>query len=137
MDYPISIYPLSEEDGGGYLAIAPDLVGCMSDGETPEEALRNGREAIMEWIETAMRRGLAVPQPGSSLHREREYRDHLLAQLRDVRDSVDLVEERLAELELAIRELQERQENEDAWSRFVDLASIPTSGARQRQAGNC
>ena len=35
------IEPLSEEDGGGFLATVPELPGCMSDGETRAEALAN------------------------------------------------------------------------------------------------
>jgi antitoxin HicB len=31
----------------------PDLPGCMSDGETPEEALKNAQDAISSWIEAA------------------------------------------------------------------------------------
>ncbi len=38
LEYPVIISPLSEDDGGGFLATVPDLPGCMSDGETPEEA---------------------------------------------------------------------------------------------------
>jgi antitoxin HicB len=44
-DYAIIVHELSHEDGGGYLAIVPDLPGCMSDGATPDEARRNAREA--------------------------------------------------------------------------------------------
>ena len=32
---------LHAEDGGGYLAVVPDLPGCMSDGDTPAEAVQN------------------------------------------------------------------------------------------------
>ena len=38
LEYPVVIEPLSKDDGGGFAAIVPDLPGCMSDGETPEEA---------------------------------------------------------------------------------------------------
>lgn len=44
--YRIVIEPLSEAEGGGYMAVVPDLPGCMSDGDTPEEALVNGQDAI-------------------------------------------------------------------------------------------
>lgn len=50
-DYEIHIRPLSEEDGGGFLAEVPELPGCMSDGETPQEALENVFDAIRCWIE--------------------------------------------------------------------------------------
>jgi predicted RNase H-like HicB family nuclease len=61
--YPVLIEPLSDEDGGGFLATVPDLPGCMSDGETPEEALVNIRDAILTWIEAAEELGRPVPEP--------------------------------------------------------------------------
>lgn len=61
--YPVLIEPLSEEDGGGFFATVPDLPGCMSDGETPEEALLNVQDAIATWIEAAMELGRPIPQP--------------------------------------------------------------------------
>jgi antitoxin HicB len=63
LTYPVVVEPLSAEDGGGFLASVPDLPGCMSDGETPEEALRSVQEAIAEWIEEARRLGREVPKP--------------------------------------------------------------------------
>jgi predicted RNase H-like HicB family nuclease len=66
-DYPIIIEPLSKEDGGGFLATVPDLPGCMSDGETREEAARGIADAIVAWIEEATRMGRAIPQPSSHL----------------------------------------------------------------------
>ncbi len=68
LGYPILIEPLSPEDGGGFLATVPDLPGCMSDGETYEEALANVQSAISEWIEEVLELGRPVPTP--SLHRE-------------------------------------------------------------------
>ena len=38
LPYRYILKPLPEEDGGGYLIEFPDLPGCISDGETPEEA---------------------------------------------------------------------------------------------------
>jgi len=46
----VELRPLTEEEGGGWLASFPDLPGCMSDGETPEEALRNAAEAETAWL---------------------------------------------------------------------------------------
>lgn len=62
-DYPVIIEPLSEADGGGFLATVPDLPGCMSDGETPAEALENVQDAILCWMEAADEMGHAVPPP--------------------------------------------------------------------------
>ncbi len=60
----ISILPI--EDGGGYLIEFPDLPGCISDGDTIDEAA-NGRDAISCWIETAKQYGDEIPQPNSCL----------------------------------------------------------------------
>ncbi|HUZ91128.1 MAG TPA: type II toxin-antitoxin system HicB family antitoxin [Methylocella sp.] len=61
--YPVTIEPLSEADGGGFVAFVPDLPGCMSDGETPEQALANVKDAISVWIEAARDIGHKVPEP--------------------------------------------------------------------------
>lgn len=67
LDYPVVIRPLSQDEGGGYLATFPDLPGCMSDGETPEEALKNAHGAFLEWMETAGKRpDSRIPEPGES-----------------------------------------------------------------------
>jgi antitoxin HicB len=63
LEYAVRIEPLAEDEGGGYFAIVPDLPGCMSDGETPEEALKNVQEAITSWIETAKEWKMDIPQP--------------------------------------------------------------------------
>ena len=61
--YAIIVEPLSAEDGGGFVATVPDLPGCMSDGETPQEAFANVEDAIKAWIEAAIDLGHNVPQP--------------------------------------------------------------------------
>jgi len=65
LQYPVLIEPLSVEDGGGFLATVPDLPGCMSDGETPEEALASVRDAVAAWIDEARALGRAIPAPSS------------------------------------------------------------------------
>jgi predicted RNase H-like HicB family nuclease len=67
LDYPVVIEPLPLEEGGGFIAAVPDLPGCMSDGETPEEALTNVRDAIAAWIEEARALGRAIPAPSRGL----------------------------------------------------------------------
>jgi antitoxin HicB len=69
LEYPVRIERLAESDGGGYLATVPDLPGCMSDGETPEEALKNVQEAIISWIESAEEWKQEVPKPSAPLAR--------------------------------------------------------------------
>lgn len=64
--YAVLIEPLSAEDGGGFLATVPELPGCMSDGETPEDALVSVRDAIEAWMEAAREMGRPVPEPARS-----------------------------------------------------------------------
>jgi predicted RNase H-like HicB family nuclease len=42
---------LEPSDEGGYTAIVPALPGCISEGDSKEEALRNIREAIGFYLE--------------------------------------------------------------------------------------
>ena len=63
-DYEIDVRPLPASLGGGYVAVVPDLPGCMSDGDTPEEALANGYDAAEAWL--AAQRELGRPAPLSS-----------------------------------------------------------------------
>lgn len=61
--YPVIVSPLSEADGGGFAATVPDLPGCMSDGDTPEEAIANVQDAIDMWLEAARDAGRQIPPP--------------------------------------------------------------------------
>ena len=48
-EYAIMVEPLSEADGGGWLATVPALPGCTGDSETREGALADVQNAIIEW----------------------------------------------------------------------------------------
>jgi antitoxin HicB len=61
--YRVYVEPLQERLGGGFVAYAPQLKGCVSDGATPVEALHNIYDAIACWLEGAMDRGETVPEP--------------------------------------------------------------------------
>lgn len=56
-EYAIMVEPLSDADGGGWLATVPALPGCMGDGDTPEAALADAEAAIVEWQDAAKRLG--------------------------------------------------------------------------------
>ena len=64
-DYPFEIRPLSLEEGGGFLISYPDFSDCISDGETVEEALSNGKDALKSTIAALKSRNLPVPAPNS------------------------------------------------------------------------
>ncbi len=61
--YQFTVRPLSKQEGGGYLVEYPDIPGCMSDGETIEEAIRNGREALRDCIDVFSESGRKIPKP--------------------------------------------------------------------------
>ena len=52
----------SEEDKA-FLASVPELPGCIADGSTREEAVRNLDVVIEEWIETAKELKRQIPAP--------------------------------------------------------------------------
>lgn len=60
LQYKYSLYP-SEE--GGYVIEIPDLPGCLTQGETAEEALSMIEDAKRSWIEVALEDGRQIPEP--------------------------------------------------------------------------
>ena len=52
----------SEEDQA-YIVSVPELPGCMADGKTPEEAVKEAQTVIELWIETALEDGETIPEP--------------------------------------------------------------------------
>ncbi len=54
---------LTREADGGYSVTVPALPGCVSQGETREEALEMIREAIELYLESLQAHGDAVPGP--------------------------------------------------------------------------
>jgi predicted RNase H-like HicB family nuclease len=49
----------------GFLASAPELPGCITAGETEEQALLLLKEAMAGWFETALVHGWEIPEPAS------------------------------------------------------------------------
>lgn len=50
------------EDDEAYIVEVPELPGCMTDGRTYEEAIKNSLTVIREWIETAKELGREIPE---------------------------------------------------------------------------
>jgi antitoxin HicB len=63
LDYPFTIRPLNDADGGSYLIEFPDLPGCMSDGDTIDQAIANGADALRGWIAAMQEAGRPIPPP--------------------------------------------------------------------------
>ena len=59
---------LQKESDGGYVAMVPALPGCVSQGDTREEALANIKEAADVYIEDCLAASDPLPEED-----EREY----------------------------------------------------------------
>ena len=64
-DYPFEVRPLSTEEGGGYLISFPDFAECISDGESVDEAIENGRDALKATVAALKAKKMSVPAPNS------------------------------------------------------------------------
>lgn len=58
--YTILLHPDAEE--GGYTVTVPALPGCVTQGETVEEAIAMARDAIQLYIESLRADGKPVPE---------------------------------------------------------------------------
>lgn len=63
LKYPVTLIPAEE---GGYLAKINELKGCITQGETSEEALAMIEDAREAWITDAFKDGDLIPEPIAS-----------------------------------------------------------------------
>jgi predicted RNase H-like HicB family nuclease len=63
--YEMVIY-WSKEDNL-FVVEVPELPGCIADGKTYEEAIKNALVVIREWIDTARELGREIPKPKGRL----------------------------------------------------------------------
>ncbi|MGN1143522.1 MAG: type II toxin-antitoxin system HicB family antitoxin [Anaerovoracaceae bacterium] len=61
LPYKMEIVP--DFDEGGYAVSWPELPGCVTCGETLEQAVRNAEDAKYTWLETAIEEGVEIPEP--------------------------------------------------------------------------
>ena len=64
-NYEIIVY-WSVKDSA-FIAEVPELAGCMADGQSYVEAVKNAEIVINEWIETAQAMGRSVPEARGKL----------------------------------------------------------------------
>ena len=67
LPYRMEIIPDTVE--GGFAVRFPELPGCLTCGDTLEEAVRNAADCKKEWLIAAMEEGISIPEPVS----EEEY----------------------------------------------------------------
>lgn len=61
LPYRIEILP--DPDEGGYAVRYPELPGCITVGDTMQEALDNAKDAMRAWITAALEDGIEIPEP--------------------------------------------------------------------------
>ncbi|MEQ4489687.1 MAG: type II toxin-antitoxin system HicB family antitoxin [Dehalococcoides mccartyi] len=74
LEYSVTLIP---DPTGGYVAKIEELPGCLSQGETKEEALENIEDARKLWTETMYEDGQDIPLPGTM----REYNGKFLLRM--------------------------------------------------------
>ena len=65
MRYELVVY--WSKDDNRFIVEVPELPGCMADGQSYAEAVKNAEEIIDEWIETARKLGRPIPEPRGKL----------------------------------------------------------------------
>ena len=63
LPYKMELVP--DPDEGGFVVSYPDLPGCLSSGETVEQAIANAEDAKKAWLEAALEDGIEIPEPDS------------------------------------------------------------------------
>lgn len=61
-DYRYTIVLTPDPDEGGYTVTVPALPGCITEGDTLEEAIANAKEAIALHVECLIADGELVPE---------------------------------------------------------------------------
>jgi antitoxin HicB len=87
--YVRMIIPNAEE--GGYLAEVLELPGCITEGDTPEEAYRNLQDAMEGWFAASLDTKRPIPEPvGDHFPLRMSTELHRLAALRAMQEGISL-----------------------------------------------
>ena len=49
--YRYDVAPVPPEEGGGYVVRFPDIPGCLGVGDTEEDAVEDGRQALFACLD--------------------------------------------------------------------------------------
>lgn len=61
LPYRVELY--EDQVEGGYTVAIPELPGCLSCGETVDEAMANIQDAKKAWLTVAIEDGCNIPEP--------------------------------------------------------------------------
>ena len=67
MNLPYKMEVVADVDEGGYVVSFPDLPGCLTCGNTVEEAVQYAEDANRSWLEEAVEDGLEIKEPTEQL----------------------------------------------------------------------
>ena len=119
-EYSVNIVWSKEDEA--YLAFIPELPGCIADGPTPEEALKEIRVVAEEWVDVAGQEGRKVPSPRSFEDCEKQFKKFQEDVQKHIHTAISkIVETVVPELVgNAIQEILPRilEREEKAWSCF-------------------
>lgn len=62
---PYRMEVIEDREEGGYTISFPELPGCITCGETIENALKNAEDAKKSWMEAVLEDGGTIPEPDS------------------------------------------------------------------------
>ena len=65
MALPYRLEIVEDQEEGGYVVSYPDLPGCITYGDTIEDAMNNANDAKKAWIEAALEEGIEINEPDS------------------------------------------------------------------------
>ena len=69
LPYTIELVRDEDDEGNsGYVAEVKELPGCLSQGATPEEAIRSIFDAMEGWLSVALEDGRSIPEPRAGKH---------------------------------------------------------------------
>jgi predicted RNase H-like HicB family nuclease len=60
--YTYTVILLKDPEEGGYTVVVPALPGCVTEGESVDEALAMAREALEAYVESLLLDGEPVPE---------------------------------------------------------------------------
>ncbi len=65
LDLPYRIEIIPDPEEGGYVVSYPDLPGCITVGESMNDALANAEDAKRAWLTAALEDGTKIAEPDS------------------------------------------------------------------------
>lgn len=61
LPYKMELIP--DPDEGGFVVSFPELPGCVTTGDTAEQAIANARDAKIAWLTATLEDHIVIPEP--------------------------------------------------------------------------